>query len=127
MEETTVLLVDDHQMMRHQIRKIFDKHENQTVIGEATNGKEAVTFVQENDPDVVILDINLPDMDGIETTKKIISIKPQAIVIGLSIHRSQNMAERIKRAGASAYIRKDRVLGNLTNTIRKEVISKNEQ
>lgn len=119
--EITVLVVDDHQMLRDHIRNIIDKQENQTVIGEASNGEEAINFVKENDPDVIVLDVNLPDMDGIKVTKKITSIIPQAVVIGLSLHKSQNMVERMLRAGASAYIGKDKVFENLTNTIQEEM------
>lgn len=122
-KEITVLLVDDHQMIRDQLRKIFDDQEHQTVIGEASNGEEAINFVQKNDPDVILLDINLPDMDGIEATKKITSIMPQAVVIGLSLHRSANKLKRMENAGASDYIRKDEAFDTLTDTIRKEVTS----
>lgn len=123
-KDIAVLLAVNHHLLRTQIRKIIDKQENQTVIGEVTTGKEMLTFARENDPKVLVLDINLPDMDGIEATVNINSIIPQAVVIGLIMDRNPNVLEPIHNIGASACIRKDEVFVKLCTTIQKEVFAK---
>ncbi len=77
------------------------------MIGEAGNGQEAVKLTQTLVPDVVIMDVNMPTMDGVEATHQITACYPRVVVIGLSVHNSPQVAEAMKQAGAVAYLTKD--------------------
>lgn len=123
-EEIEILLVDDHKIVRDGLRNTINKQQNLGVIGEASNGEEAIVFVQDNFPDAVVMDVDMPVMDGIEATKIISSIMPNVNVIGLSLHEIPTMKENMLKAGASAYITKDEASDKLCATIRKEVFRK---
>lgn len=122
-KEIKVLLVDDHQMMRDGLRHIINKQQDMKVIGEASNGQKAIQFVQENQPDAIIMDVDMPSMIGIEATHKIMSISPQAIVIGLTLHDSPKLRENMLRVGASAYITKNEAVEKLCSTIREKAMN----
>lgn len=119
-----VLIVDDQEMMHIALRNIFRKQQDLIVAGEVFNGAEAIKFVQNICPDAITMDINMPEMNGIETTKKIISLVPHTVIIGLSMHSSSEMVKDIIKAGASNYITKDEAFERICSTIRKEVASK---
>lgn len=123
-KEIEVLLVDDHKMVRDGLRNAINKQKNLTVIGEASNGEEAIIFVEENFPDIILMDVDMPVMSGVEATKIIISTLPKAKIIGLSLHESPTVKENMHRAGASAYLTKDDAFDTLCATIRKEAASK---
>lgn len=120
-EKIKVLLVDDHKMMRRGIRRLIEEEEDMIVIGEASDGAEAVELVLETSPDVILMDINMPGMNGIETTKKILTENPYPIVIGLSVHEREDVEKAIKNAGATAYLSKNEAFEILCATIRSEV------
>lgn len=123
-KELEVLLVDDHRMMRDGLRSTINNQPNLTVIGEASNGEEAIILAEDNVPDVVVMDVNMPVMNGIDATKSIRSIIPTVTIIGLSLHEMPTVKERMLRAGASAYITKNEASDTLCATIRKEALSK---
>ncbi len=102
-----VLLVDDHAMVRQGLRAILDKYTDVTIVGEAGNGLEAVAMAAELTPDVIVMDINMPQMDGIEATRQIKAAQPDAMVIGLSVNNSAEVVDAMKRAGAARFISKD--------------------
>lgn len=122
--EIKILLVDDHKMMRDGLRNTVKKQQDLTVIGEASNGKEAVEFVQKNSPDVVIMDVNMPIMDGIEATQHIMSAMPKVTIIGLSLHEGTTVKKNMLKVGAAAYVTKDKAVKTLCATIREVVNSK---
>lgn len=115
-----VLLVDDHKMMRKGIRELIESENDFTVIGEASDGKQAVELAQETLPNVIIMDVNMPDMNGIEATKQILSDNAQATVIGLSVHDNEDVERAMKKAGATVYLTKNEVFETLCATIRNE-------
>lgn len=117
-----VLLVDDHQMMREGLQRIIEEEDDLTVIGEASDGEEAVKLAQEAYPDVIIMDVNMPGMNGIEATREITSNTPQVRIIGLSLQEEKNVAEAMRSAGASAYLTKSEVFETLCATIRSEAM-----
>lgn len=115
-----VLLVDDHLMMRQSLRMIIDAQDDLTVIGEASNGEEAVKLARETRPQVIVMDVNMPFMNGIEATQKIASTMPEVCIVGLSLHDSQEVINSMRSAGASAYIMKSEASESLCFAIRSE-------
>jgi PAS domain S-box-containing protein len=112
-----VLLVEDHAMVRQGLRAILDTFEDVTVVGEASNGEEAVSVVSETRPDVILMDINMPKMDGIEATRRITAAYPAGVVIGVSVNDSQPMIDAMKKAGAAGFVTKDAAAEQLHHTI----------
>jgi PAS domain S-box-containing protein len=106
-EPVRVLIVDDHPMVRQGLRAIVDQFDRIQVVGEAGNGQEAVRLTQTLVPDVVIMDVNMPTIDGVEATRQITACYSHVVVIGLSVHNSPQVAEAMKQAGAAAYLTKD--------------------
>lgn len=115
-----VMLVEDHPMMRKVLTKILAAEDDIKIVAVATDGKDTVTLAQKTSPDVIIIDVNLPRMNGIEATKKIVSSTLAASVIGLSLHDKQEIKDDMREAGATAYILKTEVLETLVDTIRSE-------
>jgi DNA-binding NarL/FixJ family response regulator len=102
----TILVVDDHEMFRDGIRRLLERN-GFNVIGEAADGREAMTAVRELSPDLVVMDISMPNVDGIEATGEIMASSPDTKVIALSIHGGKRFVEHMLQAGAAGYILKD--------------------
>lgn len=102
-----VLLADDHALVRQGLRAILEGFQDVSIVGEASNGVEAVSMVDECVPDVIIMDVNMPKMDGIEATKRIKDRHPSTIVIALSVNNSIPIIDAMKAAGAAAFVSKD--------------------
>ncbi len=115
-----VLLVDDHEMMREGLRKIIEGEDDLTVIAEAADAETAIDAVKQAEPDVVIMDINLPGMNGIEATKIIKDEHPKIKIIGLSFHDDDEVRHEMHDAGASAYLEKANASEALCAAIRSE-------
>lgn len=115
-----VLLVDDHQMVREGLRKIIEDQEDIRVIGEAADGIEAIRLAREYSPDLILMDVSMPGMDGIEATKRITDEMPDIRIIGLSLHDEEKITEEMRDAGASAYLTKTEAFESLIVTIRAE-------
>ena len=116
-EPVRVLMVDDHPMVRQGLRAIVEQFDRIQVVGEAGNGQEAVQLAQTLRPDVAIMDVNMPVMDGIEATRRITTRYPHVVVIGLSVHNSPQVAEAMKQAGAAAFLTKDAAPEQLNQAI----------
>ena len=116
-----VLLVDDHPIMRKGIRSVLESYENIEVIGEASNGLEAVTLANDLTPSVIIMDVNMPRMDGVQATRLIKQSQPQITIIGLSVNDARSVQQALLQAGASAYVNKDHVGEDLYQTISRSV------
>lgn len=102
-----VLMADDHPMVRQGLRAIVEQFDGIQVVGEAADGEEALRLTQSLLPDVVIMDVNMPKMDGVEATRQITATSPNVVVIGLSVHNSLHVLTAMKEAGAAAYLTKD--------------------
>lgn len=102
-----ILLVEDHKLMRVGLKSLFEEHKELEVISEAQSGKEAIENYKISHPDVVLMDIGLPDMSGIEATKKIIESSSNAKVVILTSHLSEQEVMDALHAGACAYVMKD--------------------
>lgn len=102
-----ILLVDDHQLFRDGLKNILEKKSNMTVIAEAANGRDAVKICSKTQPDVAIIDVSMPDMNGLEATTQILKSNPDIKIIGLSMYASKQFIQGMFDAGAYAYLLKD--------------------
>lgn len=113
-----VLIADDHSMMREGLAGILGAEDDMQIVGEAADGKEAVRKAESLRPDVVLMDVSMPELNGIEAAKQITTQFPDTIVVGLSMHEESEMAEAMKEAGAQAYVTKSAATEELVDTIR---------
>lgn len=121
-----VLLVDDHKMMREGLRKLIEEEDDLTVIAEASDGKEGIKLARETSPDVIVMDVNMPGINGIEATREITGHAPDMRIIGLSLQEEESVARAMRNAGASAYLTKSEVFETLCATIRSEAATARE-
>lgn len=112
-----VLLADDHKILREGLVSLLEEQPGVHVVGEASDGQMAVELALREKPDVIIMDITMPRLNGIEATRQIVAQWPQAIVIGLSMHDKEDMANAITEAGARAYVTKGAPSDILVETI----------
>ena len=101
-----VLLVDDHVRVRAALRDLLGSYPNLSLVGEAANGEEAVRLVRELSPSVVVMDINMPKLNGIEATMKIKTTYPHVVIVGLSVNASDAHRRAMTAAGATTLISK---------------------
>jgi PAS domain S-box-containing protein len=112
-----VVLVDDHQMMRQGLRSVLEDHRELAIVGEAADGLEAVAMAQRLAPDVVLMDINLPKLDGIAATQRIMQERPSTIVIGISFGSDAYVDRAMKAAGAITCVNKERAVEDIRRAI----------
>ena len=112
-----VLLVDDHAMVRQGLRSVLDSYEDLEVIGEAGDGEAAISLATALQPDVVVMDINMPRVDGIEATRRITSEHPDIVIIGLSVQNERHIEEAMLNAGAAVFVTKERAAVQLYEAI----------
>ena len=113
-----VLLADDHAVLRYSLSKSFENLDDIEVIGQAKDGHRAVEMVRELSPDVVVMDIGMPELNGIEATRKIARDYPAVKVIGLSMHSSDKYVREMFKAGATGYLLKNCDFDELAEAIR---------
>ena len=113
-----VLLADDHSLVRTGIKVILERSPDIRVVGEASDGKETLEQYRAIHPDVVVLDISMPNMDGVETTKSLLEIDPRAQVLILTMYPERQYAVRALKAGALGYITKGTSTVELHNAVR---------
>ncbi|MBT4004285.1 MAG: response regulator transcription factor [Chloroflexi bacterium] len=118
-----LLLVDDHAVVRSGLHMILDQEEDVIIVGEAENASEAYNKTQELLPDVVLMDIGLPDMTGIEITKKIKENFPEVAIVALTIHEDEEYFFKMLEAGATGYLPKRAAPGELLTAIRAVSVS----
>ena len=106
MAKIRLLLVDDHEVVRSGLRMLLENESDLNIVGEASTGDEAMSLVETIKPDVVIMDITLPDISGIEATRRIKEIHPNVAVVALTIHEDQRYFFEMLQAGASGYVPK---------------------
>jgi len=113
-----ILLVDDHKILRDGIRSLLKGYDDMEIVGEAADGRTAIRLVKELSPDVVIMDISMPDLNGIDATRKIIADNLNVHIIALSMHYDKQFISETFKAGASGYLIKDSAFDELEHAVR---------
>jgi len=121
-EAITVLLVDDHAVVRQGVRTFLETQADLSVVGEAGSGEEAVELAAQHVPDVVLMDLIMPDMDGVEATRRVKQVSPRSQVVVLtSYHEDEHIFPALK-AGALSYVLKDLSAEELAAAVRKAAV-----
>jgi len=118
MKPVRILLADDHTVMRSGLRLLLERQPNLTVVAEASDGREAVRLAETLNPDVVIMDIAMPNLNGIEASRQIVGANPEVAIIILSMHSDESYVIRALKGGAKAYLLKDSAEGDLLAAIQ---------
>jgi DNA-binding NarL/FixJ family response regulator len=119
MKKITVLLVDDHTVVRQGLRALLKSEEDIEVIGEAENGRQAVMLAQKTPPDVVLMDVAMPLLNGLEATRQILRGRPSTKVLVLTSYGDDECVAQLMQAGASGYLIKQTAADDLIRAIRK--------
>jgi DNA-binding NarL/FixJ family response regulator len=115
---TKILIADDHKLFREGLKNVIEKNVSLKVIAEATEGREAIKLCSQLHPDVVIMDVSMPGLNGIEATRSIVKDYPHIKVIALSMHPDKQFITKMLKAGAYAYLQKDSEVSELINAIK---------
>jgi DNA-binding NarL/FixJ family response regulator len=113
-----ILLADDHKIIRDGLRSLLGKEEDMVVIAEAENGRKALQLTRKLSPDVIIMDVSMPDLNGIDAARQIIGEQPGLKIVALSMHSEKQFVEGMLKAGVSGYLLKDTAFEELIKAIR---------
>jgi two-component system response regulator NreC len=113
-----ILLADDHTILRQGLKLILSSQPDLEVVGEAANGHEVVQLAQELRPDIVLLDVAMPELNGIDATRRMMETNPRLRILVLSMHKEAVYVREILRAGARGYLLKDVIDSELLNAVR---------
>lgn len=116
-----ILVADDHPFMREAVSDHLKGLKGVEVCGQAANGIEAVELAKQLNPDAIIMDISMPEMNGIDATSLILQNQPNTQIFAMSIHDDESMRNKMDAAGATAYISKNSLFRELTETLRKHI------
>lgn len=119
-----VLLADDHAMLRYGLTRSFEMEEDIEVVAQAEDGHTAIGLVRDVSPDIVIMDIGMPDLNGVEATRRITREFPRVKIVALSMHSSDKYIREMFRAGASGYLLKNCPFEELVEAIRTVMMGK---
>ena len=117
-----ILLVDDHALVRQGIRGLLDVQQDFQVVGEAQDGLEAIEYARTLHPDIIVMDVNMPKLNGIEATRRIVQEFPSMAIIGLSVQEDRQVQELMLEAGAVLYLTKNGIASDLVDGIRHMVL-----
>ena len=118
MSSIRILLADDHTVVRDGLRALLEKQADMAVVAEAGDGRDSVRLAEQHAPDVVIMDIAMPNMNGIEATRRIVAACPKTSVVILSMHQDESYVLRSLKAGAKGYLLKDSLRSDVIDAIR---------
>lgn len=121
---TRVIIADDHTIVRHGLMKLLQQEQDFEVVAEARNGQATVQLARELLPDIVVMDVGMPDLNGIDATQQIMRDNPKVKVLALSMHSGKKFVMAMLKAGASGYLLKDCALEELTNALHTIVAGK---
>ncbi len=113
-----ILIVDDHQIVREGLRSLIEEDGQFVVIGEAGNGREAIQLAKRLSPDIVIMDIAMAEMNGIEATRQLLSLLPKTRVLALSMHSDSRFVKQMLEAGALGYLVKENAFEEIVTALR---------
>jgi DNA-binding NarL/FixJ family response regulator len=113
-----ILLADDHVLVRQGFKMILSAQPDMQIVGEATNGREAVEAAEKLQPDIVLMDVTMPELNGIEATRRLATASPRTRVLALSMHKDAVYVREILRAGARGYLLKDSADADLIAAVR---------
>lgn len=122
MKKIRILLADDHVMVRQGFRMILAAQSDMEIVGEAGNGREAVELAEQLHPDVAVMDVAMPEMNGIEATRRLAVSTPRTRVLALSMYKDSVYVREILRAGARGYLLKDAIDRDLLSAVRAVAI-----
>lgn len=117
-KKISILLADDHSVVRQGFRRILESQSDMEIVGEAANGREAIERATRLSPDVVVMDVAMPELNGIEATRRLMESSPRTRVLALSMHKDAVYVREILRAGARGYLLKDAIDADLLAAVR---------
>jgi two-component system response regulator NreC len=117
-EKIHILLADDHAVVRQGFKMILAAQTDMEIVGEAGNGREALDLAGQLQPDVIVMDVAMPELNGIEATRRIADLSPRSRVLALSMHKDSVYVREILRAGARGYLLKDSISSDLLAAVR---------
>ncbi|MED4754652.1 response regulator transcription factor [Brevibacillus choshinensis] len=117
-QELRIVIVDDHQLFREGVKRILEMEDDFKVVGEGADGGEAAVLAEEHKPDVLLMDINMPHINGVSAAENVITASPNTRVIMLSIHDDEGYVYRTLRSGASGYLLKEMGTSDLVDAVR---------
>lgn len=112
-----IMIVDDHEVVRQGVRTILKARPQWEIVGEAANGKQAVEQAKQLDADVIVMDITMPEMSGIEATREIARLKLRSAVLIFTMHESKNLSDTVKEAGARGFVLKSHAARDLLEAL----------
>jgi two-component system response regulator NreC len=124
MSKVCVLLADDHKMVRNGLRMVINAEADMAVVGEADNGRVAVSLAQQLQPDVVVMDVSMPELNGLEATEQLKELCPRMKILTLTRHTEDGYLQQLLAAGASGYVLKQSASDELVRAIRAVVAGK---
>jgi DNA-binding NarL/FixJ family response regulator len=116
--KTRIAIIDDHQLFREGIKRILEFEEEFEVVAEGADGSEALSIVEQYRPDIVLMDINMPNTNGVEATKQLIEAYPETKVVVLSIHDDENYVMHALQTGATGYLLKEMDADTLIEAVK---------
>jgi len=117
-EKIRILLADDHAVVRQGFKLILAAQPDMEIVGEAGNGREALDLAGQLRPDVIVMDVAMPELNGIEATRRVADLSPRSRVLALSMHKDSVYVREILRAGARGYLLKDSISSDLLAAVR---------
>ena len=120
----SILIVDDHNIVRHGLKQSLCQEKDMTVVAEANTGKMAIELAREYRPDIIIMDVSMPDLNGIEATRQILKLHPDAKIIALSMHPEKQFVLSMVKSGALGYLLKTNLFEELLIAIRTVISGK---
>ncbi|WP_416729640.1 response regulator [Fictibacillus sp. JL2B1089] len=117
-EKTKIAIIDDHRLFREGVKRILDMEDQFSVVAEGDDGSEAENIVRDHNPDVVLMDINMPNINGVEATRRLVEKSPDTKVIILSIHDDETYVSHAVQTGASGYLLKEMDADSLIEAVR---------
>ncbi len=118
MKRIRIVLADDHAVVRQGFKMILDAQPDMEIVGEAANGREAIELAEQLRPEIIVMDVAMPELNGIEATRRLAASTPHTRVLALSMHKDSVYVREILRAGARGYLLKDSVAADLVSAVR---------